>query len=72
MTRGMVSGQSEAVGDRPPVIYLVDDDPAFLRALSRRLEAEGSALLVLVWHSFWPGCSCGGRQPDVGRQMRQL
>src|SRR6201987_2925098 len=41
MTRGMVSGQSGAEGDRPPVIYLVDDDPPFLRALSRRLQAEG-------------------------------
>jgi len=37
----MVSGQSGEEGDRTPVIYLVDDDPPFLRALSRRLQAEG-------------------------------
>jgi FixJ family two-component response regulator len=41
MTRKMVSGQSGEEGDRTPVIYLVDDDPPFLRALSRRLQAEG-------------------------------
>lgn len=31
--------QSEGQRQRAPVIYLVDDDPSFLRALSRRLRA---------------------------------
>ena len=31
--------QSECQRQRAPIIYLVDDDPSFLRALSRRLQA---------------------------------
>ena|SRR5438552_1057290 len=31
--------QSEGQRQRAPIIYLVDDDPSFLRALSRRLQA---------------------------------
>jgi FixJ family two-component response regulator len=31
--------QSEGPQQRPPIIYLVDDDSSFLRALSRRLRA---------------------------------
>jgi RNA polymerase sigma factor (sigma-70 family) len=35
------SAQSGVERQAAPVIYLVDDDPSFLRALSRRLRAEG-------------------------------
>jgi FixJ family two-component response regulator len=35
------SAQSGVERQGAPVIYLVDDDPSFLRALSRRLRAEG-------------------------------
>jgi RNA polymerase sigma factor (sigma-70 family) len=35
------SAQSGVECQGAPVIYLVDDDPSFLRALSRRLRAEG-------------------------------
>jgi FixJ family two-component response regulator len=31
--------ESEGRQRRPPIVYLVDDDPSFLRALSRRLRA---------------------------------
>jgi len=31
--------QSEGLQRHPPIVYLVDDDPSFLRALSRRLRA---------------------------------
>jgi len=33
--------QSENESQHAPIIYLVDDDPSFLRALSRRLRAAG-------------------------------
>ena len=41
MTPDITSAQRRP--DRPggPIIYLVDEDPSFLRALSRRLRAEG-------------------------------
>jgi FixJ family two-component response regulator len=35
------SAQSGVERQGAPIIYLVDDDPSFLRALSRRLRAEG-------------------------------
>lgn len=35
------SAQSGVERQAAPVIYLVDDDPSFLRALSRRLRGEG-------------------------------
>jgi len=35
------SAQSGVERQGAPVVYLVDDDPSFLRALSRRLRAEG-------------------------------
>ena len=41
MTRDIVTGRSDSHRPDGPIIYLVDDDPAFLRALSRRLRAEG-------------------------------
>jgi FixJ family two-component response regulator len=31
--------QTEGHHQRPPIVYLVDDDPSFRRALSRRLRA---------------------------------
>jgi len=31
--------QSEGLQRHQPIVYLVDDDPSFLRALSRRLQA---------------------------------
>jgi FixJ family two-component response regulator len=40
MTRDIVAGKSEA-GHQHTIVYLVDDDPSFLRALSRRLQAGG-------------------------------
>ena len=39
MTREATSPQSETQRQGAPIIYLVDDDPSFLRALSRRLRA---------------------------------
>jgi FixJ family two-component response regulator len=41
MTRDMAIGKSESQHTGAPIIYLVDDDPSFLRALSRRLGAAG-------------------------------
>ena len=41
MTRDMEAEQGEAQQQRTSIIYLVDDDPSFLRALSRRLQAGG-------------------------------
>jgi FixJ family two-component response regulator len=41
MVHEAVSLQSEAHRQRVPIIYLVDDDASFLRALSRRLRAAG-------------------------------
>jgi len=40
MTHGGASSQSEIQRQGAPIIYLVDDDPSFLRALSRRLRAS--------------------------------
>ena len=37
MMRDIASANSEGA----PIVYLVDDDPSFLRALSRRLQAAG-------------------------------
>ena len=34
-----IPAQSEGPQQRPPIVYLVDDDSSFLRALSRRLRA---------------------------------
>ena len=39
MTHEAASGHCEVKRQPVPVIYLVDDDPSFLRALSRRLQA---------------------------------
>jgi FixJ family two-component response regulator len=39
MTHEAASPQSEIQHQGAPIIYLVDDDPSFLRALSRRLRA---------------------------------
>src|SRR5260370_10648448 len=39
MTHEAASPQSEIRPQGAPIIYLVDDDPSFLRALSRRLRA---------------------------------
>ena len=39
MIREAASPQSEMQHQGAPIIYLVDDDPSFLRALSRRLQA---------------------------------
>jgi FixJ family two-component response regulator len=41
MTHESASPQSETQRQGAPIIYLVDDDPSFLRALSRRLRAAG-------------------------------
>jgi FixJ family two-component response regulator len=41
MTRDMAIGKSESQHTGAPIIYLVDDDPSFLRALARRLGAAG-------------------------------
>jgi FixJ family two-component response regulator len=64
MTHVAASGQDE-VRELVPVIYLVDDDPSFLRALSRRLlaagyrvESFGSAEEFLARrHLDVPGCA---------------
>jgi hypothetical protein len=39
MTHVSTSPQSETQRQGVPIVYLVDDDPSFLRALSRRLRA---------------------------------
>ena len=39
MIQEAASSQSEIQRQGAPIIYLVDDDPSFLRALSRRLRA---------------------------------
>ena len=39
MTHVSTNPQSETQRQGVPIIYLVDDDPSFLRALSRRLRA---------------------------------
>jgi len=39
MTYNAAVPQAETERQGPPIIYLVDDDPSFLRALSRRLRA---------------------------------
>jgi FixJ family two-component response regulator len=39
MTHETANSPSEIRGRCSPIIYLVDDDPSFLRALSRRLQA---------------------------------
>jgi len=41
MTHNIGSAQGKGEGPDGPTIYLVDDDPSFLRAISRRLRAEG-------------------------------
>jgi FixJ family two-component response regulator len=41
MTHEAASARSEIQYQRTPIIYLVDDNPSFLRALSRRLHAAG-------------------------------
>jgi FixJ family two-component response regulator len=39
MTQGTASGPGEVYVKPEPIVYLVDDDPSFLRAVSRRLRA---------------------------------
>jgi FixJ family two-component response regulator len=41
MIRGIASANMEGQPPVAPIVYLVDDDPSFLRALSRRLQAAG-------------------------------
>lgn len=41
MTPNITSTQGGPGNPGPPIIYLVDDDPSFIRALSRRFRAEG-------------------------------
>ena len=41
MTHDITSAQGGPQRPGAPIIYLVDDDPSFVRALSRRLQAEG-------------------------------
>jgi FixJ family two-component response regulator len=55
--------QSEGLQRHPPIVYLVDDDPSFLRALSRRLRAAdyrvetfGSAEEFLMSDRSEAGC----------------
>jgi FixJ family two-component response regulator len=65
MTTGPASTQSEVPRGRLPIVYLVDDDPAFLRAVSRllhsaeyRVEIFGSAEEFLTCpRSDAPGCA---------------
>jgi FixJ family two-component response regulator len=65
MSHKAASSHTEAQRQRPPIIYLVDDDPSFLRALSRRLlaadyqvEVFGSAKEFLSRrHSEAAGCA---------------
>ena len=41
MTCGIASANIEGQQPVQPIVYLVDDEPSFLRALSRRLQAAG-------------------------------
>ncbi|MGE5245875.1 MAG: response regulator transcription factor [Betaproteobacteria bacterium] len=57
------SDRAAAARQRGPVVHVVDDDPSFLRAVSRRLEAAGfdveafgSAEAFLARRSHLPGC----------------
>src|ERR1700741_2760459 len=41
MMRDIASAKGEGQSLVPPIVYLVDDDPSFLRALSRRIQTAG-------------------------------
>jgi FixJ family two-component response regulator len=65
MTIGAASTQSEVLRGRLPIVYLVDDDPSFLRALSRLLSAaeyqveifESAKEFLTRPRSDAPGCA---------------
>ncbi len=64
MTRDAHGGHRRPGTARGPVVHVVDDDPSFLRAISRRLEAAGfdvepfdSAEAFLARPSDFAGCA---------------
>ena len=65
MTARALSTQSEVPRQRSPIVYLVDDDPSFLRALSRLLSAaehqvelfESAEEFLTCPRSDAPGCA---------------
>lgn len=60
-----MTGPRPSASGRAPLVYVVDDDPSFLKAITRRLEAEGfevkpfasAAAFLAIRHQNRPSCA---------------